>query len=191
MAKKILQILFALFLAWRSYELLTHLVVWGYGFWEGLIYTALLSLFVTGVSAFLVFSLPVERLLPKAYYHIHHASRLKKVGGMMKVEAFRTFLLLTFWRNKARQLTFFDGSSSGLKSFERETRKSEFGHLIPGVFLFICCVHLLLHGRLYMVLHLSWINLIFNVYPVLLQRMHRERIKRITLALKSRTSRNG
>lgn len=191
MPKKIIQILFALFLAWRSYDLMTSLVMWGYGFWEGLIYAALLSLFLTGVSAFLVFALPVERLLPNTYYHIHQASRLKRMGGMMKVEAFRTFLLLTFWRNKARQRTFFNGTSSGLNSFERETRKSEFGHLIPGVFLFIFSLYLLSHGRFYMALHLSIINLFFNFYPVLLQRIHRERITRIALVLKSRSSRNG
>ncbi len=190
MLKKILQVLFALFLAWRSYELMTNLVMWGHGFWIGLIYAAILNLLITGVFAFLVFALPLERLLPNAYYVIHRAARLKKIAQAMKIATFRSFLLLTFWRNKARQRTFFDGTLSGLASFERETRKSEFGHLIPGVFLFIFSLYLLLIGRFYMALHLSVINLFFNVYPVLLQRTHRERIARIALLMKSRSPKN-
>ena len=61
-----------------------------------------------------------------------------------------------------------------------QTKQSEFGHLGAFVVIIISSVILLVYGYIFLVIIMTLINILGNVYPVVLQRSHRMRIEKIT-----------
>ncbi len=57
--------------------------------------------------------------------------------------------------------------------------KSEFGHLLPFVVIVVVSVYLIMIGKSRLGVASMIINLIGNLYPVILQRHHRMRIQNI------------
>lgn len=172
--------LMSAFLVQQSFNL-TNLFFSGENFGWGaqLFFAALINLFITGVFAFGVFALPIEKFLPTAYYKINNPKNLKHWFGKLGVERFRAFLLATFWKKKEMQKGYFDGTTEGLKIFEIKTKKSEFGHLMPFIILTILCILLVKTQQWYLIVFTMFINIIFNFYPIPLQRHHRMRLARM------------
>jgi len=185
--KRVLFVLMSLFLTAQSYKICmatfdSYDSAWQWDIAAGFI----LNLFVTGIFAFAVFSLPVERLLPESYYQIKKPKKLNKFGKNTGIEVFRKFLLATVWRDKEKQKGYFDGTVAGLDVFDVNTKKSEFGHIFPFIILSIIVAVLCFYGKWLMVFSTMIINIIFNFYPVILQRMHRVRTARMRKILESR-----
>ncbi|MFT5834258.1 MAG: hypothetical protein ACI97N_001894, partial [Cognaticolwellia sp.] len=102
--KKIFLSIASIFLIWQSYLLITQIHNLETQYWGSLIFVGwIINMFVTGIFAFVGFAFPTERLLPKSYYQVRKPKRLKKWFKILRVEGFRKFLLLTFWRNKNQQ----------------------------------------------------------------------------------------
>ncbi len=144
-----------------------------------LIFALVFNLFITGVFAFAGFVLPTEKLMPSKYYEIKDAKKINFWFKKLKGEWFRNFLLKTVWRKKTAQKKFFDGTISGINNFEVQTQKSEFGHLIPFVIISLLCVYFAMRGFWWAVFFTTLVNVIFNFYPILLQRHHRGRLARL------------
>lgn len=188
--KRVFYVLFALFLAFQSYGLCEWLFSARPTSWQwSIILAFLLNLFVTGVFAFLVFALPTERLLPDSYYHIKRPKKLQTFGKIIGIEGFRRFLLATVWKNKEKQKGFFDGTTDGLDNFETNTKKSDFGHMIPFIILNVIIVLLSFYGKWITALTTLIINIVFNFYPIILQRLHRIRIERMRKILRQKEER--
>jgi len=148
--------------------------------WKLQLFFALIAnLFITGIFAFAGFALPTEKLMPAKYYEIKNIKKLKFWFEKLKGEWFRKFLLATVWRKKTDQKKFFDGTISGIKHFEVQTHKSEFGHLIPFFLITILCVYFAIRDFWWAVFFTMLVNVIFNFYPILLQRHHRSRLARL------------
>lgn len=181
--KKILFPIFSLFLVFRTIELIKNLSTSNpndFSFLEFLVISFLLTLFITGVFAFLGFAYPTSKFLPDDYYKIKNPKRLNQLYKILGVKYFRIFLLLIFWgRNKNRQ-KYFDGNRKGLLNFIYQAKQSEFGHLSALVSILIVSVYLLVHGYTLLSTVITLLNIIGNLYPVLLQRYHRIRIEKIT-----------
>lgn len=178
--ERILLTLASAFLIVQSFNLLQF----GYGFktplwWVEIIKAMLANLYITGIFAFVGFAYPTRKLLPAAYYEIRKPGRLKKWFQFLKVELFRKFLLASFWKNKKRRKQYFDGKAKGLEHFEAETQQAEFGHLWPFIILTGISLYALFKGRIVFALTTMLINVLFNFYPILLQRFHRLRISRV------------
>jgi cytochrome b len=141
-----------------------------------LIYAFLLNLFGTGIFAFIGFGFPTSRLLPNKYYIIAHPATLKQWYRYLGVEGFRRALMITFWGQEKNRLKYFNGTRKGIQNFVYQTKQSEFGHL--GALVLIAILSLILAGwHFYLMAAISTlINLIGNLYPVLLQRHHRMRL---------------
>lgn len=77
------------------------------------------------------FAFPTQKLMPDSYYQVTRPKKLKKIYQLLKVEAFRKALLATLWRNQKQREKFFDGTLEGIENLETQSKKSEFGHLIP------------------------------------------------------------
>ena len=177
MPKKLLLIAASLFLIWQSVNLLTQLPDVGETSWGQAFFLAfLLNLYLTGMFAFAGFALPTQKLLPASYYQIHHARRLKTFYSGMGVPLFRQFLLATFWRSKSQQKRYFNGKRDGLAHLETQSMKSEFGHLLPGIVIAVVVVYLLFLGLYLVAVFTMLLNILANLYPILLQRHHRMRI---------------
>jgi hypothetical protein len=178
MIKKILLSLGTVFLIWQSYGLIMTVPHMSFDSWLSSIFIAwLLNLFITGVFALSGFAFPTQNLLPNSYYHVHHPEKLKGVCKVFQVELFRFLLLATLWRSKRQRKTHFNGKKDGIAQLIRQSKKSEFGHLIPLVLLvflsaYLCFIDLWKLAALTFI-----INVIGNFYPILLQRHHRMRIQ--------------
>ena len=139
----------------------------------------LTNLFITGGFAFAGFALPTERLLADSYYKIKKPSKLKSIYHFFRVDFFRKFLLATFWKNKAQRKKYFNGRADGIKNLETQSKKSEFGHLIPFLLISAVSVYFIFIGYVELGLLTFFINWIGNWYPIILQRHHRMRISRL------------
>lgn len=187
MLKKIGFLLLSLFLAFRSYEMVNGLsrgAIPDLSLFESVFISFLLTLFLTGVFAFLGFAFPTSKLLPDAYYRIRHPERLKKVYAVLGGEYFKRMLLVTFWGKEKQRKKYFDGTKAGIANLDFQTRQSEFGHLGAFLLLGVASVHLLAQGYTLIFFVTSLLNIIGNGYPILLQRVHRIRIQKITWANK-------
>lgn len=180
--KKLLFPLFSLFLAFRTVELLGKLISSKPGDLsnsEVLVVAFLLSLFITGTFAFLGFAYSTSSIISDDYYKIKKPKTLSSAYELLGVKYFRVLLLLVFWARKKNRRKYFDGTKKGLRNFIYQTKQSEFGHLAAFIAIFLCSVFLLMNGFVFLSIVMTLINVLGNVYPVLLQRFHRMRIERI------------
>jgi len=177
MFKKIIYSLIALFLAYQAISLISKID--NFNIKSSLLLLLLavfFNLIVTGIFAFTVFVFPTQKLLPESYYTIKNPKRLKRTIKNLKIEYFRTFLLATVWRNKNKQKRYFSGNRDGFKNLKVQSKKSEFGHLIPLIILTLLSFYFMFNNKLLLGFFTLIINIVFNFYPIPLQRHHRMRI---------------
>jgi len=139
----------------------------------------LFNMYITGIFAFMVFAFPAERLLLESYYLIRDAERLKNLYKRLQVDVFKKFLLMTFWRSKKQKQKYFSGGRKGLSQLDEQSRKSEFGHVIPFVLLTAVSFYFAGLGFIAFGCLTLAINILGNGYPVILQRHHRMRLARL------------
>jgi hypothetical protein len=180
MIKKILLCIATIFLIWQSFVLLSNLDKLVINSWGLIIFTAwIINLFITGIFAFSGFAFPTQKLLPKSYYQIHHPKSLKKTYEVLRVNLFRQMLLATLWKSKNQRKKYFNGKENGISNLVEQSMKSEFGHLIPLIIISFVSIYLIAIGAIKLAVFSLLINLIGNLYPIILQRHHRMRIQSI------------
>lgn len=187
MLKKLILPILSLFLLYRSIELMRYLAAAQpseFSLAESVFLAFILNLFITGVFAFIGFAYPTNRLLPKSFYTIKHSHFIKRLYKFLGLKYFRILLLFFFWGHKKNRQKYFDGSKAGLDNFIYQTKQSEFGHFAAFVLIFLCCMILLFNQYYLVVAIATFLNLIGNFYPVILQRHHRIRIEKISSILK-------
>ncbi len=99
----------------------------------------------------------------------------------MGVRFFRKALLFFFWGFKKNRKKFFNGTKEGIKNFRFQSRQAEFGHLAGLILTLLGTLTLLVYGHFLLAFYMTLINVIGNLYPIILQRHHRARIQRIKL----------
>ena len=170
----------SIFLVWQSYQLLSVIHTLEPSTWGMSIFIAwIANMFVTGIFAFSGFAFPTQKLLPPSYYQIHNPTSLKNIYKLLKVDVFRKMLLATFWKSKSQRKKHFDGKKSGIQNLETQSMKSEFGHLIPFLILNFVSIYVIAVGSIRLGVLTLCLNLIGNLYPIILQRHHRMRIEKI------------
>ncbi len=180
--KKIFHVLFSLFLLYRLIELMKKLLASQVTSLVGIeifFIGFMITLYITGVFAFPGFVFPTNRVLPERYYQVKHPDKIKWWYNVLGVKYFKTLLLVFFWGKKNNRKKYFDGTKNGLQNFIYQTKQSEFGHLAAFVAISITSIVLLQHGYFKLTAIVTLINIIGNLYPVILQRHHRSRIGRL------------
>jgi hypothetical protein len=86
-------------------------------------------------------------------------------------------LRLVGWERLTGRHSTFAGTRSSLSAFDRQTRQSEYGHLIIAALVVVVSAAALSVGAWDTALWLSVLNVPLHVYPVLLQRSLRGRIQ--------------
>ncbi len=181
--KKIFYPLIAAFLAYRTIELVRFfdkLSPTTTQFWLIFVLVLMLNLFITGIFAFIGFAYPTNMVLPKSYYVIKNPSFLRRLYQVLGVDYFRKMLLVTFWGKEKNRKKYFNGTKSGLINFGYQTRQSEFGHLAAFVAIIIIALLLLSYGHITAFLLTMAINIPANFYPIVLQRIHRIQLGKLT-----------
>ncbi|MFT6998884.1 MAG: hypothetical protein ACJAQ4_002647 [Cryomorphaceae bacterium] len=179
MLRKIVLILASVFLVYQTCRLMENLVFnqsEEFTWYLDLIFAFLLNLFTTGIFAFVGFGFPTHKLLPKKYYSIQSPQVLAKWYDLLGVSVFRKFLMLTFWGKEKNRKKYFNGTRSGIRNFVYQTKQSEYGHLAALVVIGILSIILVFHDYYLMALMATGINIIGNLYPIILQRHHRMRL---------------
>ncbi|MCH6236071.1 hypothetical protein [Cognataquiflexum rubidum] len=188
MLKKIFFPLISIFLAYNTYKLI---LVFDTASPDRLslllsfILAVLLNLFISGIFAFTGFAHPSSRLLPDAYYEVKNPKALSAAYNILGIKFFRSFLLIAFWGKEKNRKKYFNGTKSGIQNFDFQTRQSEFGHLGAFIVTTIVCMILLSNGHVITLLLTMALNIISNLYPIILQRMHRVQIQRLTKYISS------
>jgi hypothetical protein len=147
---------------------------------EVLIISFLLTIFITGVFAFIGFAYPSSNILSDRYYEIKNPKVLNYISKVLGIKYFRFLLLIAFWGRKNNRIKYFNGTKKGLRNFIFQTKQSEFGHFGAFVVIIISSIILLVYGYTFLVIIITLINILGNVYPIILQRIHRMRIEKIT-----------
>jgi len=185
MIKRILLSIATIFLIWQSIDLIInidYLTINSLG--AKFLSSFFINLFITGIFAFSGFAFPTQKLLPNSYYQIQHPKKLKKIYEAFQVHIFRRILLATIWKSKKQRKKYFNGTENGIPNLEEQSRKSEFGHLIPFIIIIFVAFYLFIIGLTKVGLISLLINIIGNFYPIILQRHHRMRIQLIKKRLR-------
>lgn len=178
MIKKIALSIATIFLIWQSYVLICIIDKMAINSWGLIIFIAwIINLAITGIFAFSGLAFPTQKLLPKSYYQITHPKRLKKTYEVLGVNLFRQMLLATLWKSQKQRRKYFNGKENGISNLVEQSMKSEFGHLIPFIIICFVSTYLIVVGAIKLGVFSLLINMIGNLYPIILQRHHRIRIQ--------------
>jgi len=177
---KVLLVLFVIFLIWQSIQLINNIIQrTDINTFSAIIIQAILvNLFITGI--FLIgYAVPLNKILPNSYYTSVESQLFVSIYAIMKIELFRKIMRLTFWRPRHNKRHFFNGRKSGLNEFEKNTRISESGHTFAFVTIIAVSLFIGSAGNSYLAIIITFINIVFNLYPAMLQRYHRLRLQKI------------
>lgn len=171
----------AVFLFFHNAEMIQRIPVhpWLDSVGPALFFSWYVSLCVTGIFAFSGFVFPTEKLLLTIYYKIKRPARLKKVYRILRADLFQKLLVFFFYGKPGNREAFFSGQKSGLQEFWDNTKKSEFGHLIPFVLINVLAVYSFSLQKQYFGSGLILFNVLGNLYPVVIQRFHRFRLGKL------------
>ena len=100
-----------------------------------------------------------------------------KIYQSLGVDFYRKLLVWAGWEKIVRSKNNFKHKLSSLKEIESKMRDSELGHLVIAIIVFITAfltADSLKEARWFIIT-----NLLLNIYPVMLQRYNRPRLKRI------------
>jgi hypothetical protein len=113
------------------------------------------------------------------YFRFHHGFYLKrrfeseKYFTALGVPTFRVLLINSFFKHLNRRVCLKGKGEDRFLKFIEETKQSETSHFISFVGTMIFQFVLLCEGAFVLHSFLLIFNLLFNVYPILLQRMNR------------------
>jgi hypothetical protein len=93
--------------------------------------------------------------------------------------AYMRLLRLVGWERMTRRTSGFTGTRASLVALDRQTRTSEFGHLIIAVLVTALSVLAAGVGAWDAAAWLSGLTVVLHVYPIVLQRALRARIQRL------------
>jgi hypothetical protein len=139
----------------------------------------LINLYITGVFAFLSFTFGVEKTLPNSYYKIKSPNFLACFFSNIQAENILEFSYsIHFGQANKQRNKYFDGTRTGIENFITQSKKSEWGHLLPFIIISFASVYLFVLDMNYLAIATLIINVIGNFYPIILQRQHRIRLSR-------------
>ena len=191
MAKKILFVFLSITFMFLSYQLIKGILSFSptnYSIALVFINSLVIDASITGIFALPGFVFATHRLIDRRYYIIRNSKLLVKVYNLLGISFFRRALLLFFWGIKKNRIKYINGTKGGLKNFIYQSKQSEFGHLAAFIIIVLISIIFIIKGYLYFAIATSIINIIGNLYPLILQRYHRSRIERILNATKTRES---
>ncbi len=105
---------------------------------------------------------------------IESYSCYKKMG----VELFQKALINSFFKYLNPRVYLKGKGREYLKTYYEETKQAESSHLISLFFTVTFSFYLLYLGKIEMIISLNFFSILFNIYPILLQRKNRFYLER-------------
>src|SRR5690554_1661910 len=127
----------------------------------------------------LAFTQTLKPKLTSSYYNTKSWEKGGRVYQYLGVNLFRKILVWIGWEKLNKKVNPVAKSLNSLLHLEYGTRQSEFGHLI--IFSIVLAVNIFVAIKFDFVksLWLLILNLLLNVYPIMVQRYNRPRLRRI------------
>ena len=168
------------FFIWRSAVLLSWLVQHSQptSISTVLIQAIRLDFYLLSIFA-ICFAWPIHRLFPDSYYEAVRSESFASFCTFLRIKQFRKLLRLMFWRPWLSKRLFFDGTRSGLAQFDQNTRRAEFIHTVAFVVILLASLHIGMSGRPLLAVAVFLVNVVWNLYPTILQRYHRSRLRAV------------
>lgn len=116
------------------------------------------------------------------YSKISHLNFIEKESTYKTIgmPAFKWMVKNTFFKYFNQKLKFESRpSTSELQDIRKEMTYSEISHFIGFIFILVIIVLKLINGQFIFALILFLLNIIFNLYPSLLQQQNKKQIDRI------------
>ncbi len=98
------------------------------------------------------------------------------------INLFRKLLVLIGWEKIIKAAYPVKKNLDAIKQREYSTRQSEFSHLVIFIIVLVVNIVVAINYGLGKSLSLLILNIIFNVYPVMLQRFNRPRLQKVLAA---------
>jgi hypothetical protein len=155
------------FLAVYFYKSSLHYEQW----WLGIVlnFAQAWNLILTG---FLFFQTFKYVRLPKNYY-LKRRFETEIFFRFLGVPGFRYILVNSFFKQLNKRVYLKGRTKDYIKVFKEETRQSETSHLISLLFTLIVQYFYIINHEWFHLVTLSIFSILFNVYPMLLQRKNR------------------
>lgn len=170
MRKPLLLILILIFSIAAIYALVHYIKMDGFAFaW------ALNFLLMLAVSAF---TGALKSKLASSYYHEKAWERKGKIYEYLGINFFRKLLVWTGWEKVVRKSFPIESNTQSLTKLYYQTKKSELDHAIILPIVLGFNVFVAIKFGILKSLWLLILNILLNLYPILLQRYNRPRIKR-------------
>jgi hypothetical protein len=104
------------------------------------------------------------------------------------VHFFRKLLVRSGWERSRKKETPIRKSLVILEYYEYRTRTSEFGHGIIAIIIAIISVYVAMVYSFKETIWLILFNIVLNIYPMMVQRYNRPRVRRVIKKLKLKYS---
>ncbi|MBC3872666.1 glycosyl-4,4'-diaponeurosporenoate acyltransferase CrtO family protein [Undibacterium flavidum] len=125
-----------------------------------------------------IFTETQTKVLTLHYYRSQPWEKQGKFYEHFGINLFRKLLVVIGWEKLNKKANPIEKSAKALAHNLLRTKKSEFAHLIIFLIVVGMSVMVAINSRPRDALWLIIFNIIFNLYPVLLQRYNRPRIER-------------
>lgn len=126
-----------------------------------------------------VFESQVKPALDSPYFDTYPFEKQGKIYRMLGVEWYRAILVKSGWEKLRQQTMPISKSHQAFLAYERGSRVAEAGHLVVGIIVLIVTGYVAFTYSFRAIGWLVLFNLFLNVYPVLLQRYTRPRLRRM------------
>ncbi len=112
------------------------------------------------------------------YYNEQPWERGGKIYQSLGIDFYRKLLVWIGWEKLNKKAALVEKNTEALKHLHYRTKKSELGHLIIMIIVLGFNIFVALKFGIVKSFSLLILNILFNLYPVLLQRYNRPRIER-------------
>ena len=126
----------------------------------------------------LMFTETLKSKFNSSYYKIKDWENGGKIYENFGVNLFRKLLVLVGWEKLNKKSNPVKNDLEALTHLEYRTKQSELGHLIIFFIVFGFTIYVAIKFAFIESLWLLFLNVILNVYPILLQRYNRPRLQR-------------
>jgi hypothetical protein len=157
-------------------------VILGIAFWKGVdsfLFAWILNFML--MMCLLSYFNNFKPKLTSRYFIIKRWEKEGKIYVLTGVNLFRKLLVLIGWEKITKTTNPVKSSLLALQQLEFGTRQAEFGHLIVFLMIFATNTVVAILMGIQASLWLLILNLLLNVYPILVQRYNRPRFLRIIL----------
>ena len=120
-----------------------------------------------------------EPKLDSSYFTLKNWELQGRVYEYMGVGYFRKLLVLVGWEKLNKPKNPVNKNLESLKSLEYKTRQSEFGHFVIGIVVLMVYIDVAVRYGFMDSIWLLVLNILLNIYPILVQRYNRPRLRRL------------